>query len=331
MATVSNGTLSVTAEIMAAQIERNLRREAVDQVSAAAPLIQSGTPGLLSGQVTYLADTLTAALALDAIYTALATVVLSGANATEARRNFAVVPCPVSTTSWYSNNGTLYPATYDAAGGRRSGTGARKFVRAASSPTSTLASAYAAGSADWTVAGRIPVNPGEVWTASVYSKASVDFSSVIAIGFFDAAGVQVGAFNTSDSVTGTAGTWVRSGITVTVPAGSTNMGIVRQQVDKATGVSTGGEQVWMADALIERGSLVNDYFDGGYSPDPDLLPSWAGTASASQSFLTSTDLPSGLNGLKHVAVGNTRMTAERALPGRRAKWLVTVEIVEVPA
>jgi hypothetical protein len=86
----------------------------------------------------------------------------------------------------------------------------------------------------------------------------------------------------------------------------------------------------MCDALIERGLIVNDYFDGVYSPDPDLLPSWVGTANASASVLRSTDLPTGLAGLKHVAVGSTRMAAERALPGRRAKWLVTVEVVEVP-
>lgn len=37
-----------------------------------------------------------------------------------------------------------------------------------------------------------------------------------------------------------------------------------------------------------------------------------------------------LANLKHVAVGTSRMTAERATPGRPSKWLYTVEIREVP-
>ena len=77
MATISNGTLSATAELIAAQVERNLRREATTIIMTAAPQIQSGTPGLLAGQLTYLTDTLADALTLDAIYKGTVAVTLT--------------------------------------------------------------------------------------------------------------------------------------------------------------------------------------------------------------------------------------------------------------
>jgi hypothetical protein len=332
MSTITNGTLSAPAEVIAASLARNLRREAISVPTVAAPVIQSGTPGLLSGQLTLLTTTLAAALALDAIYSGTATATLSGSNNTEQRRNYATVPNPTSLTGWQPNNGALHPATYDASGGRRAGTGAKRFTRAASSPSTLIASAYCAGGASWTATERVQVAPGERWTVSSYSKASVAFTASIAVGFYDAANNQIGllADGASDPVAGAAGAWVRSSVTVTVPAGATNMGIARQEVNMASGTTSGGELAWMTDALIERGKSLDDYFDGIYSPDPDLAASWVGTANQSQSVLRSTDLPTGLHGLKHVAVGSTRMSAERALPGRRAKWLVTVDVVEVP-
>lgn len=77
MATISNGTTATSAEILAAQLDRPLRRTATDRITAAAPHIQSGTPGLLVGQITYLADTLAAALVLDGIYRAITPVTLT--------------------------------------------------------------------------------------------------------------------------------------------------------------------------------------------------------------------------------------------------------------
>lgn len=59
-------------EILAAALSRPLRREAVDVATAAAPVIVSGTPGLLAGTITYLCPSLAAAQAVDALYRAAA-------------------------------------------------------------------------------------------------------------------------------------------------------------------------------------------------------------------------------------------------------------------
>ena len=72
------------------------------------------------------------------------------------------------------------------------------------------------------------------------------------------------------------------------------------------------------------------YFDGGYSPDPALSPAWVGAANASPSILTRADLEAGLAGFKHSAVGTTEMVAEKPPPGRSARWLYSVDVVEVP-
>jgi hypothetical protein len=37
--------------------------------------------------------------------------------------------------------------------------------------------------------------------------------------------------------------------------------------------------------LVEKSSVLGPYFDGSYSPDPDLTPSWTGTPNESASVL----------------------------------------------
>lgn len=218
----------------------------------------------------------------------------------ESRRNYAIIPNPVSTTGWQTNNATLYPVSYDAAGGRRGGTGARKTVRAATTPSAVVASVFAVGLSAWAAANRVPVEAGQVWTVSSYSMADVAFTSSLTVAFFDAANVQVGAAITGSAVAGALNTWVRPYATVTVPATATNMGI-SQNVFKASGNTVGGEQAWMSDALFEMVASLDTYFDGGYSPGA-LVPSWTGAANASASILTATvliiDLPMAVYGVE---------------------------------
>ncbi len=330
MATVTNGTSTVPVEIVAARLRRPLRREAIGLLNVAAPQIQAGTPALLAGQITYLTTTLADALALDAIYAALNPLTLN-ASAIEVRRNQATVPTPVDTTGWNANNPALYPVTYDSAGGRRPGTGARKSTRVAGTPNTTLASVSAAGNSAWNTAGRVPVTPGEVWTLSAYVKASVAFrAAIIQVSFFDSSGTQIGFAGPSVHQNGAAGEWVRPYITVTVPAGAVNMGILNLGAYLPSGSSAGGEETWMTDALIEKSPDLGAFFSGGYTPDADLTPAWLGTPAASASILTRADLEAGLSGLKHSGVGTTEMVAEKPPPGRSARWLYSVDVVEVP-
>lgn len=203
----------------------------------------------------------------------------------EIRRNCATIPCPTSTTGWSSNNAALYVPTFDATGGRR-GTGARLFTRAASSPSSVIASCFAAGLAGWTVGDRVSVTPDDMWITSVYVKADVIFTASVSVGFFDASNVQVGSPVTGSVVTGAANTWAILTVAAVVPAGATNFGIQTVLVSKASGSTVGGEQVWMCDALYEKTTIQGAYFDGTYSPEGVLVPAWTGAVGTSVSTLS---------------------------------------------
>lgn len=205
---------------------------------------------------------------------------------TVVRRNAATVPTPVDGTGWTSSDLSKYPAVSAAGEGYRAGTGAKKFTRTTTSLDSVIASSYAVGINTWSVAERVPVVAGEVWTLSSYVKASVAFTSLIGVGFYDAANVKIGATINGAVFSGGAGTWVRPGITVTVPAGATNMGISNLSVSVATGVCVGGEIAWMTDALIEKVGAVLPFFSGAYNLDSDFTAAWTGTVNLSASTLT---------------------------------------------
>ena len=79
----------------------------------------------------------------------------------------------------------------------------------------------------------------------------------------------------------------RVSITATVPTGVTTLRVNPLFTDMLSGTATRVCRV-----LIEISSTVNSYFDGSYSPDPDLTPSWTGTANASASVLTGTAVAS---------------------------------------
>lgn len=75
---LTNGTITATAvEILGAALVRHLRRTDLDAPNQAAPRISAATPAKLAGSITYLCDTLAQALAIDAVYTATATVTLT--------------------------------------------------------------------------------------------------------------------------------------------------------------------------------------------------------------------------------------------------------------
>lgn len=183
----------------------------------------------------------------------------------EVRRNSATVPIP-TTAAWLTNNVGLYSTTLDATGGRRGGA-ALRVDRTASTPSGVLASLYNIGTTGWNVAGRVPVTAGQTWTNSFYVRTGTALSaySNIVTYFFDAANAAVGSAIVSAPVQVGGGAWTRVSQTVTVPAGATNMGL-GSNVALNSGVTAGGEQVWVADALIEQSSALMPYFDGGARP-----------------------------------------------------------------
>lgn len=63
---------------------------------------------------------------------------------------------------------------------------------------------------------------------------------------------------------------------------------------------------------------------------PDLSTAMAADSLYQASAaVTLSSAVAGLDSLTHVAVGQLRMSAERTVPGRLARWLVQVEIQEV--
>lgn len=205
---------------------------------------------------------------------------------TEMRRNSATVPTPIDATGWNSNNGATYPVVYDAAGGRRTGTGAKKATRTATTPNFVLASFNAVGGTAFSNAGTTTVVPGEVWTLSVYVKSAVAFSTFISVAFFDAAGAQVGTSTNGATVSGSAGEWVRPFHTVTVPAGVVNMRILNLSVSRTPlgTVTVGGEETWATDCLIERKPALDDWFSGSSRP-AGFGSEWVATPALSATIL----------------------------------------------
>lgn len=212
-----------------------------------------------------------------------------GSNQPHVRRNEATAPRPTSTAGWSSNNGSLYTRSFDATGGRLAGTGAAKFVRSATSPSDMIGSAYSGGTSDWTQAARVKTAPGEVWTVSAWSKADKDFSTFIDVRFYDAAGATISIAFPSATVNGAANTWVRVSVTMTAPANAVTFGIINHSINLQTGTTVGGEQAWMTDALYERGSVLNDFFDGSTTSPAGFASTWEGTAGTSASYMYDTD------------------------------------------
>lgn len=306
MATVSNGTSTVPVEIIAATLRRPLRREAIGPINTAAPRIQAGTPALLTGQISYLCNSLADALALDAIYAGLAPVTLN-ASTVEVARN--LIPDP----SW-EVGGTVN-------GWAATGTRSLQIAAPAAAANGYVLLAGAVGGMTgkgvtfvagqtYTLMARIRLAAAQ--TGALYTSAR-QFSVY----------TSAGAFH-SDQAPNAAGEYDLR-LTFTVPPTATSCYVLLWN-----GAATGGGDVWWDNAALVAGLYDGLYFDGDRSPTARLTPSWTGTVNASPSILTYTDLETGLTGLKHTAIGATQLVAERALPGRSSKWLYSIDLVEVP-
>ena len=88
---LSNGVLTAPAEeIIAAALEVDLRRTAEDVLNMAPVQINSGTPGLLAGRITYLCADLPDLLDLIEVYKANAVCTLTTGAALDGLRHKAV-------------------------------------------------------------------------------------------------------------------------------------------------------------------------------------------------------------------------------------------------
>lgn len=262
------------------------------------------------------------------------------------------------------------------------------------------------GNLDIAVAGPgYPVVAGQPITVTIFARSSRPVTSWRTLfGFHNGSTYVSGPTGSTTADTyGNAYGWVRLSLTTTVPAGATQVYIRGEATLTPNSWATG-------DTIIFSGIMIGsggDYFDGSYSQDPALAPTWQGTANAGPSILsdlaagvtvtdgvttvgaveivastlernlfrTVQDLPGAmgalitsatpgllegqlvflcasfararalealykgtavltlatngeLGGLRHVAVDRIRLTAERALEGSPARWLLTVTVRE---
>ena len=212
-----------------------------------------------------------------------------GNNPVRGRRNAAPQSQAKSTTGWVSNNGTLYTRTWDPEGGRRSGMGAAVFTRSSSGLNSSLASVYGVGMSAWVDnANWVPVLPGDVWTISGYATSDVPFNTTMIVSFRDINGNPLSP-NTGNPTNDTAANeWARATHTVVVPEGAVYMGAL-QNVNKAGSDAVGGEKTRMTDALFEKASSLNPWFDPTSDPIPGFVIAWEGTATSSPSYIYDAD------------------------------------------
>lgn len=244
----------------------------------------SGTGMIATGALVYLSEPLAEVGTVFGPY-------FNGTQRPKERRNAATQPQARSATGWFSNDGTLYARTWDAAGGKRVGAGAAVFTRTATSPNSVLASVYAVGLPTWTgITDWVPVTPGDEWTVSAEAVSDKDFNSRMIVAFRDAAGNAVGASLTGIPTINTpANQWAQASHTVIVPAGAVAMGAL-QNVNLATGVTVGGEKTKMTDAIFENISAPRAFFDSTTTPPVGFGYASEGTVGLSPSYMYDSDV-----------------------------------------
>lgn len=253
-----------------------------------------------------------------------AAVVAPTDTTTEQRRNRVPNPSPASTTGYTVNAGTGGTAalTYVSTGGPTGGGFTRATWSVASTATGT-GSIRADGRA--AAALPIPVTPGEVLAATTRVRSSIAQRLQGAIWFFDAAGVQTGYFGGTTSVVAI-NTWTTLTVPgVTVPAGSAyamvgaaavaGTGAVVQPVGSTLDIALGQLQ---ATAV---GGVPGTFFSGATAAVGPMTYTWAGTANASASIESKTDLT--------VVVAPFQVLGVEAIGGNQ--WHTFQAWVDVPA
>ena len=128
-----------------------------------------------------------------------------------------------------------------------------------------------------------PVTAGLTYTASIWVRPSITQNILPGIDWkradYTTSSLTYGAFTNVP-----AGKWTRLSVTGVAPADATYM-YITAYVGGAGAPWPTGATLDVTGALLDKTPTVLDYFDGSYSPDPDLSPVWVGTANASQSYL----------------------------------------------
>lgn len=178
--------------------------------------------------------------------------------------NLAINPSAETNTGWLSNNGAVYPRTWDTTKAR---SGTHSVSAANLSSSANLLSLYDVG-----VPASVAANTA--YTSSVYFTADVAHTARLSCSFRVGGSYVAGVYGGSTS--GSAGVWTRATQTCTSPAGA-DMLRVGAFVD-ATAMQPAGTRAYVDDVMIVASGSAISYADGS---SPSWV--WNGTPNASTS------------------------------------------------
>lgn len=134
------------------------------------------------------------------------------------------------------------------------------------------------------VEGDIYVDDGVTYAASVYVKSEVAGSAHFDAVLRDTSGGIVGLAD-GDLVSLSPGVWTRLSTTFTPSSEAVFATFsVSGRVNYGAG-SPSTVKAWVTDALLEVGSVVQDYFDGSFPPTAEVTYSWVGLPGYSPSII----------------------------------------------
>jgi hypothetical protein len=219
----------------------------------------------------------------------------TGSGAVEVRRNRATYPTMLNATDGWSNGGAVGDVTR---------------TPTADGIQVDLVAAMGTGNSLFYNTTQYPVAPGESWIGG--------FTSVtVPVGYpaITVRAVQRIYGNPSQTDGAGATVTINPGETkavlsapATAPADAINSRVILQPV---VNTMPAGARLIVKNALVEKATVLGEYFDGTFSPDSDMTASWVGAANSSESVLTGTPI-TGVTPLNCVAIRSTQWVGSGA-------------------
>ena len=197
----------------------------------------------------------------------------------EVRRNLFSNPRAVSLTSWGSYISTSYVRTV------LGGISDHPLgITTANRVTATTSGTAIGGAYFGQNAKALPIVAATTYVISVYIRPSISLVISPTVEWKKSDDTPAGTDTIGPSVTCPAGVWTRVSVIGTSPANTAYANITFYNTSNST-MWFVGDTLDSTGAMVEKSTILRDFFDGSYSPDPDLSPVWVGTANDSQSYL----------------------------------------------
>lgn len=252
----------------------------------------------------------------DAFATALRSEGLCAVSIADAVRTNRA-PDPRLTTATWSQQGSTGTFTHATTDGPN-GLGYFEYVMDTDTTSSPMSVPLAPAGT-----GGIPVVPGEPFIVSGYWWQEINQNvQRYGVTWYDAAGVSVGTEQGEDEIEvgEPPSTWYRESQVFTPPA----LARFVRPVMAWSGIYT-AQTLRVADVLLEYGTQLGDWFDGGHSPRTSLDAAWTGPADASASVL----VPKGVQVEQFDGISSSQVRVQNT-PGVGATE-VQFTLTEVPA